>query len=81
MLSCWTYSKSDRLSDLVARAEAQLVYLSRERCDARHDPALVRAIDRRLFVVGERLSRLRTARRYAKMHEQAMTRRQTAGAM
>jgi hypothetical protein len=77
----WTFSRSDRLADLVGRCLALAEYLGRSRCDARHDPALVRAIDRRLFVVGERLSRLRTARRYAKMHEQAMTRRQTAGAM
>jgi hypothetical protein len=51
----WTYSRSDRLASLVARAEAMLTYLGRERCDARGNPALVRALDRRLFVVGERL--------------------------
>ena len=61
----WTYSRTDRLDDLIGRAREAHAYLTRERCDHR-DHAARAVIDRRIATVQHRLRVLYAAARSAR---------------
>lgn len=65
-MGLWTYSRADRLSELLGRARTLETYLARERCDtARGTPARVE-IDARLATVQARVKRLAERARVAR---------------
>jgi hypothetical protein len=76
----WLYDKASRLTAVVERVEDYIEVLARTRCDApRDDYPSRRVVDRRLFILRERLLRLRVkarnARRAARVFEALATER------
>lgn len=59
----WQYSRIDRLTSLIARAEAMATFLYRERCDRMGEPAVRAALDARRAILDARIHAWQRERR------------------